>query len=220
MFITNYYRHSLQRARQANNSGQRYRIRVGSSLINPANFLPHYLNPQARANFNFNLVPVASSFLSANILFNNLGQHVDIVGDIYDQTLLNKYHCNAVKLADLQFQIVCPFYSSLAQKVQLKPTDLAGQTVNIFYSPANSYLHKVRKVLKAVNCTVIEWPYLTSELFNSANDRQELAITTPLWHNLAPFSKVVPVDWQLTVPYGIIYSQKAPSIIQHFIDQL
>lgn len=210
-FLIRFYDNAVNKANHVKLNQHETILRVGSSILTPAGYLAKYLGHPA--DINFTVVPTDSSLLSADVLLNNLGNHVDLIGDIFDDSLLGKYHCQAFKLANLPLQIACPPSSALAKKKTLKLNDLTGQTINTYYHRDNQYLRAVCAKLNQVNCHLKKWPVLTAEMFNEAVIHDELAITTEPWQELNPFMVCLSVNWELTIPYGILYNHvSAPKI--------
>lgn len=216
-FILDFFENAVEKAQRISKVYET--IRVGSSIMSPANFLTRFLNKQIIKQFNLQVVPVGASLLTADIIFNDFGNHIDIVGDFYDDSILQKYHCKAVKLTDLDILVACAPNSGLSTRASLNLSDLVGKQINLFYPTSNECLQDLKQQLSNASCRIKEWPILTSEMFARLGD-DELTITTKLWQNLDPFAVDIPLNVNLKLPYGIIYDQNPSDPVQTFINSL
>lgn len=89
-YVIQYCRDSVTRAKNAMQES-RYVIRIGTSPMTPAQILVefwpkiHALCPEIK----FQLVPFENTPQNAREILKNLGQNIDVVTGIFDETLLN-----------------------------------------------------------------------------------------------------------------------------------
>lgn len=154
---------------------------------------------------------------TADLVFANLGKYVDLMADIYDQSLLNRYHCSAKKICDLSCQIACLPGNSLLKKENLKLTDLHGQVVNFFYPVENEVTDKWQAIFTQAGIRTHHWSYLSAEMFNYAANHNQLVIITDFWRELAPFLKVLPLHLQVKISYGFLYKKPVKKNVQKLL---
>ena len=64
---------------------------------------------------------------NAREILGNLGQHIDLVAGIFDETMLDLRGCTALELMRVPICCAVSIYHPLAQKKSLSPEDLGGQ---------------------------------------------------------------------------------------------
>ena len=60
----------------------------------------------------------------------------------------------------------------------------------------------------------------TTELFNQTVSTQDLLMFTDCWSNVQPMLVTLPVDWDFTIPYGLIYAKNTRKELLKFIQSL
>ena len=93
-YIINYCKDSVVRAKNAMSQGEKV-ICIGSSPTTPAQLLMQ-LWPEIQAqcpDIKFEIVPFENTPENAKEILANLGKNIDIVGGIFDDTMLNLRKC-------------------------------------------------------------------------------------------------------------------------------
>ena len=104
-------------------------IRIGTSLMTPHQFLMdlwpqiHALRPELK----FQIVNFENTPENAREILGHLGQNIDIVAGIFDETMLNLRGCTAFELNRQPLCCAVSIYNPLAQKDALTIEDLYGQ---------------------------------------------------------------------------------------------
>lgn len=145
--LLNYYQNAIAKAKNIENRPHKKIVRLGTSLIAPASYLASFLNEKIKEEFIFDIIPLTTTMATADLVFENLGKYVDLMVDIYDQSLLDRYGCAAKKICDLPCQIACLPGNVLLKKQNLKLGDLQGQVVNFYYPTENEISHKWQATL-------------------------------------------------------------------------
>ena len=45
-------------------------------------------------------------------------------------------------------------------------------------------------------------------------------IVIPEWKNIHPMLKIIPVQWNYTIPFGIMYSKHPSNDVQYFLNKI
>lgn len=200
-------------------------IRIGVSQINPYHNVNHiFENEIAHMDrFFVSIVPISSTYKDFTEHLRTLGSDVDVIPYVCGYHGLDCV-CRAHCLARLPVRIAVPVYHPLAKKSRLTYDDLNGQTLVTISSVANTYYaginDAVRRLAPGVALhSVNHYDYM---LFNHIVRSSHLILVGDHLHNIHPQLKVLPVDWDLTLPYGLLYahspSEAVSSLIQGFID--
>lgn len=55
--------------------------------------------------------------------------------------------------------------------------------------------------------------FTTPRFFNSCENGNNLLMAVPTWRGVHPLLKIIPVDWDFTMPFGLLHSpQPAPHV--------
>ena len=100
--------------------------------------------------------------------------------------------------------------------------DLTNQEILIL---KRGYLEDVdclRIDLLSKNPSIIleEFPFLNVDAFNRCVNENKLMIVIPEWKNIHPMLEIIPVEWDYTIPFGIMYSKKPSNDVQYFLNRI
>lgn len=116
-YIIQYCKDSVTRARNAMQESERV-IRIGTSPMTPAQVLLG-LCPALQADcpgIKFQLVPFENTPENAREILGNLGQNIDVVAGIFDETLLKLRKCAGLELSREPICCAVSVHHPLAQK--------------------------------------------------------------------------------------------------------
>lgn len=133
-YIIQYCRDSVVRAKHAMQEDEHI-IRIGTSPMTPAQVLlalwpkihEHY------PNMKFQLVPFENTPENAKEILANLGQNIDIVAGIFDETLLDLRKCKGFELTRNPICCAVSTNHPLVEKDKLKVTDLYGENLMLIH---------------------------------------------------------------------------------------
>ncbi len=163
-YIIQYCRDSVIRAKNAMQEDGSV-IRIGTSPMTPAQILVelwpkiHALCPEIK----FQLVPFENTPENAREILKNLGQNIDVVAGIFDDTMLHLRQCKGFEISRQRLCCAVSIHHRLA-------------------------------------------------------DRNRLAVQA--WENVHPLLKVIPVEWEHAIPYGLLYAKKPSETVSRFLDAM
>lgn len=208
-FLLQYMEDSVLRAQQAMHEEDSV-IRIGTSPMTPAQvFLD--LWPSIRSecpDIHFQLEPFENTPENARYIFENLGKRIDIVAGIFDEALLNFRKCNGLIISYEPICLAVSMDNPLAQKSKLTMHDLEGQTVMLIHPGAFNQVDLMRNELltQYPGITVDEFSFYNTDVFNQCENSNKLLMAVKNWKNVHPLMKIVDVDWDYTIPFGLLYS--------------
>ena len=117
-YIIQYCRDSVTRAKNAMLEDTSV-IRVGSSPMTPAQLL---MKLWAKVNetcpdIKFQIVPFENTPENAREILGNLGKNIDIVGGIFDETMLSLRGCAGMELVRAPFECAVSIHHRLAARI-------------------------------------------------------------------------------------------------------
>ena len=215
-YIIRYSHESLERAKNAMQKENGI-IRIGTSPMTPAQILVQ-LWPKIHAmcpEIHFKLVPFDNTPQNAREILLNLGQNIDMVAGIFDATLLNYRQCAGLELCREPLCCAAGINHPLAQKDKLSVSDLYGQNLMLITRGQMGEADALRDWLtvKHPQVNIIDFDFYNTEVFNSCENGNNLLMAVPTWRDVHPLLKIIPVDWDFTMPFGLLHSpQPAPHV--------
>lgn len=127
-YVIQYCKDSVTRAKNAMQEGDNV-IRIGTSPMTPAGVLVelwpkiHELCPEIK----FQLIPFENTPENAREILKNLGQNIDVVAGIFDDTMLNLRNCDGFEISRQPICCAVSIHHRLADKNRLTIQDLYGE---------------------------------------------------------------------------------------------
>lgn len=118
-----------------------------------------------------------------NSLEANLGQNIDVVAGIFDETMLKLRGCDGTEISREPFCVAVSIHHRLAEKKKITLDDLAGENFMLMQRG---------------------WSYYGDRL------RDDMIRNHPL-------IKIIPVEWDYTMPFGILHSETPSDKVKRLI---
>lgn len=219
-YIVQYSNDSLTRAKNAMYSDENI-IRIGTSPITPSQFLLE-IWPKIHAgrhNFKFQLVPFDNTPENAREILKNLGQNIDVVAGIFDTDTLRSRGCAGLELSKEPVCCAVSIHHKLASKSKLTYEDFYGENLMLIQRGWNSYVDVLRDdvLQNHQGINVIDFPFYNTSVFNQCENSNDILISISQWENVHPLLKIIPVQWEHVVPFGLLYSPEPSKQVQEFI---
>lgn len=209
----------LRRARELDTPAPSV-IRVGVSLMNPANFLLEQWGKAAQncPGIRLEIVPFEDSVPVFSSVLDHLGEQIDVISCPYDASLSGG-RCETFHLQDLPLCVACAKSHPLADRQRLTFRDLHGQTLWVAPRGQSREQDRLRDDLEQNHpeITLKNAKYLDTGAFNQLASSSELMISAPCWSGVHPLLATIPLDCPYTVPYGLIYAKNPPQDLMRFI---
>ena len=220
-YIIQYCRDSITRAQNAMQEDSNI-IRIGSSPITPAQLLMElWSRVQAlHPNIKFQIVPFENTPENAREILANLGKNIDIVGGIFDDTMLNVRACAGLELIRGPFHCAVSIHHRLATKDKLQLSDLYGENLLLMHRGWSRYVDQLRDDLwqNHPQINIVDFDFYGMDIFNRCENTNDVLLAIPGWANVHPLLKVIPVEWNHCIPYGILHSPTPTPTVQQFLD--
>lgn len=197
-------------------------IRVGSSFLNPSNILIDLWNrisPDS-TEYRIKIVPYNDDHDHILSVVASLGNTMDfMVGVFGSQQMLSisKFY----ELGRYHLCVAVPRNHRLASSKKLTLNDLHGEHLVIVKSGDALYLDKLREILKMTHPQIIledAHYFYDMETFNACEVTGSLLLTLDAWASIHPSLVTLPVEWDFTVPYGLLYSPNLSAEAADFLN--
>lgn len=199
-------------------------IQVGSSFLNPSNVLIDLWNTISPnpAEYRFKIIPYDDDHEHILTVVASLGKTMDfMVGVFGSQQMLNtgKFY----ELGRRQLCIAVPRDHRLASHAKLTLHDLHGEHLIVVKSGDALYLDKLREILKMTHPQIIledAHYFYDMETFNTCEVTGALLLTLDAWAGIHPSLITLPVEWDYSVPYGLLYSPNISDEAAQFLNMI
>lgn len=219
-YLIQYAKDSVARAEKMV-ADPKHVLRIGTSLTTPVQFLVS-LWPQIREHnqqLKFELVSFENTPENAREIMNHFGRNIDLVAGIYSENILSERHCSALKLYDTPLCAAVSLQHRLAAKAEIEVADLFDEKVMLIRRGYMDAFDEVRNDL-AENYPRIEiedFSFFDVNVFNKCENEDAVLIGVKEWENVHPLLKIIPINWDHTIPMGILHSDKPSDCVKAFL---
>ncbi len=219
-YIIQYCKDSVIRAQNAMQECDNV-IRIGTSPMTPAQILVE-LWPKIHARcpeIKFQLVPFENTPENAREILKNLGQNIDVIAGIFDDTLLNLRNCAGFEINRQPLCCAVSIHHRLAQKNRLTVQDLYGENLMLMHRDWSHYVDELRDVIwqNHPQIHIVDFDFYNVEAFNRCENSNDVLLAVQAWDNVHPLLKVLPVDWNHSIPYGLLHSRTPSETVKRFL---
>ena len=212
---------ATDRARKANDT-ERNVIRIGSSPMTPSGFFSDMwpMISSKLPNSTLKLVIFENTPENARRILASLGEDIDIVAGVFDDSFLASRRCAALELSKQPLRLMLSSGHPLASKEILGIEDLAGQKVLVNRRGWNSVTDAVADDLRAsvVPVEVEEYEFINVDMFNRCEEEGALLVAIDPWKDVHPLLTCKPVQWDYRVPFGIMHSPEPSDKVRALLD--
>lgn len=220
-FLFDYSRRSIAGARQAMHAcGQMFC--VGTSLLNPAKpFMDlWYQVNQDFPDYKLHLVPFEDNHEGILCEISKLGEKFDFLIGVCDSKMwLNR--CRFLPLGRYKKMIAVSKEHRLAKRTSVQAEDLYGETLMMVKEGDSAVNDAIREDIKKKHpqIRIEDTPHFYDiSVFNRCAETQNILLTLECWKEVHPGLATIPVEWDYSIPYGLLYSLDPPDDVERFID--
>lgn len=220
-YVIQYCRDSVTRAKNAMQEDTKV-IRIGSSPMTPAQLLMQ-LWPKIQTHcpdMKFQIIPFENTQENAREILGNLGKNIDVVGGIFDETMLELRRCAGLELSREPFCCAVSIHHRLAEKDRLKPEDLYGENLMLMRRDWSHYVDRLRDDIwqNHSRIHIVDFDFYSMEAFNRCENSNDVLLAIPGWASVHPLLKVIPVDWEHSIPFGLLHAPQPSGIVKQFLE--
>lgn len=195
-------------------------IRIGSSFLNPGGVLLDFIKEHNgdTEKYNFHLVPYSDDREKIIPLIASLGDRIDILVGAFNSRQMQRM-AEYLVLGSYRMAVAVPLKHKLAEKSLLKISELAGMRIIM---PRQEGENTFTEFVKAHPEIVFSETHYFYDLdtFNSIEDGNSLLLTLDGWQKVHPALRTIPVDWDISVPYGVLYPREHSAVLEAFLEEL
>lgn len=195
---------------------------VGTSLLNPAKpFMDlWYHTNKDFPEYKLHLVPFDDNHEDILDVICALGDKFDfLIGVCDSKAWLNL--CNFLPLGTYKKMVGVPRDHKLATKKHLRVEDLYGETLVMVKQGDSECNDSIRDNLQKHHpqIRIEDAPqFYDLSVFSDCAENNKILLLTECWQDVHPGLVPLSVDWDYTIPYGLLYSLHAPKDVLRFVE--
>lgn len=220
-FLFDYSKKSIESARMAMNYSETT-FCVGTSLLNPAK---PFMDLWYRVNKDFpdyklHLVPFDDNHEGILHEISLLGEKFDFLTGVCDsKQWLDR--CNILPLGKYEKMCAVSREHPLAQKERLVISDLYGETLMMVKSGDSATNDGIRKDIQQnyPQIQIEDTPHFYDlSVFNRCAETKNILLTLECWKEVHPALVSIPVEWDYSISYGLLYPLNPVEDVQRFVE--
>lgn len=195
---------------------------VGTSTLNPAKpFMDlWYLVNQDFPAYKLHLVPFADNHDGILSEIEKLGEKFDfLIGVCDSKKWLSR--CNFLPLGRYAKMVAVSREHPLASKTCINIEDLYGETLMMVRKGDSETNDHIRRNLEENHpeIHIEDTPqFYDLSVFNRCAETGNVLLTIECWRDVHPGLVSIPVNWDYSIPYGLLYSFDAPKDVLQFVE--
>lgn len=219
-YIIQYCKDSVERAKKAMIEKDNV-IRIGTSPMTPAAPIVRMWAKvrEKYPDMQLQMIPYMNSQENAREILKNLGTNIDVVGGIFDETMLKLRQCQGMELSRQQICCAVSINHRLAEKEVLTYQDLYGERFLMMRRGWSNYIDELRDDIwkNHPQIEIVDFDIYSMDILNRCENGNEILMAVENWKDAHPLLKIIPVEWKYTIPYGILYSMEPSELVKRFL---
>ena len=220
-FLFDFSKRSIENAKQAANVHDKT-FRVGTSLLYPAKaFMDLWYKVSSQfPDYKLHLVPFEDNHEGILSEIEQLGKKFDFLLGVCDsKQWLNR--CNMLPLGRYRKMCAVSREHPLAAKKYLELSDLYGETLMMVKEGDSEMNDIIRSDLRKNHPDIrIEdtTQFYDMAVFNRCIETGNVLLILECWQDVHPALVSIPVKWEYSSPYGLLYAMNPPDDVIRFVD--
>lgn len=221
-YLFEFSQEAINRAHKIAGTGKTT-FRVGTSMLNPCKAFIELWQDMSDEfpQYALRIIPFEDDRTKILSEVEFLGKKFDFLIGACDSKLWKK-RCNFYKIGEYRICCAVPKKHPLAKQNLLTVEQLYGECIMLGTKGDSPAVDAVRKELEKhpqINIEDVSCFY-DIEVFNECEHKNNILLTLECWNDIHPSFVTIPVNWQFTVPYGIMYPLNPNHAIENFVKKL
>jgi hypothetical protein len=170
-------------------------------------------------NYKLHLIPFEDNHEGILKEISQLGKKFDFLIGVCDSKMWLS-RCNFLPLGRYKKMVAVSQEHRLANRKILQVQDLYGETLMMVKkgdSPLNDFLRNDLE-LHHPKIHIEDTPqYYDISVFNHCAESNKVLLLTECWKDVHPSLVAIPVEWDYSIPYGLLYSLNPTESVRRFV---
>lgn len=222
-FLFDYSKRSIENARQTMRN-KNTTFRVGTSMLNPAKpFMDLWYRVSSEfPDYKLHLVPFEDNHEGILAEIAQLGTKFDfLLGGCDSKLWLNQ--CHMLPIGRYKKMCAVSREHPLAKKKILNISDLYGETLMMVKEGDSETNDRIREDLNKNHpaIQIEDTPqFYDISVFNRCAESRNVLLVLECWQEIHPALISIPVNWEYSSPYGLLYAENPPENVERFIEKI
>lgn len=128
--------------------------------------------------------------------------------------------CAGLELIQAPIRCAVSIYHRMAEKNSLTIQDLYGEDFMLIQRGWNQDLDTLRDDLWQLHpqVNIVDFDFFSLEVYNRCENSNAVLITIDPWAGIHPLLKVLPMDWDYKMSFGLLHSPKPSPAVRRLLD--
>ena len=142
-----------------------------------------------------------------------------MIAGIFDDKMLELRKCNGIEISKEKFCVAVSMYHRLANRKSLKLSDLHGETLMVIKEGWGNDTDNLRKEILEHHpqIQIKDFDFYNVDVFNQCENSNDLLLAVKNWESVHPLIKMIPVDWDYEMSFGLLYSKDPEPKVQKLL---
>lgn len=219
-FMIDYSQKSIKAAHVAAQSCEKI-FCVGTSILNPVKpFMDLWYQINSHfSGYKLHLVPFEDNHEGILGEIKKLGEKFDFLIGVCDSKAWLS-HCNFLPLGRYKKMVAVSREHPLASKSMIEVEDLYGETLMMVKKGDSDINDHIRSDLEKNHpqIKIEDTPYFYDlSVFNRCAETRNVLLMIECWKDVHPGLVSIPVNWNYSIPYGLLYSFQADMDVRKLV---
>ncbi|MCR5007100.1 MAG: hypothetical protein K6A76_00790, partial [Oribacterium sp.] len=123
-----------------------------------------------------------------------------------------------IKICDVPFGFAAPERHPISKKDMVSSAELSGETVVCFRDEGATTIAEMFECMKTQGINLDIHDYPSEVILWGGGFKDQLLLVPMCWNDILPGMKVIPCDWNYSLPYGIFYRKNASHTVRKFLN--
>lgn len=145
-----------------------------------------------------------------------------MVAGIFDDTMLNLRNCDGFEISRQSICCAVSIHHRLADKNHLTVQDLYGERLMLMKRNWSHYVDMLRDEIwqNHPQIQIVDFDFYSVEAFNRCENSNDVLMAVQTWDHVHPLLKVIPVEWNYAIPYGLLHSHTPSETVKQFLSAI
>lgn len=134
--------------------------------------------------------------------------------------MLHIRKCAGLELSREPFCCTVSVHHRLAAKEKLQISDLYGENLMLMHRGWSNYVDRLRDDIwqNHSQINIVDFDFYDMNIFNRCENTNDVLLAIPGLANVHPLLKVIPVEWEHSIPYGLLHAPEPSETVKRFLE--